>query len=467
MPQPERYDVLILGSGFGGKLLAWHMARSGRQTAVVERRWIGGSCPNIACLPSKNEIWSAKVAHLANHAAQFGTVTGPVTVDMAKVRQRKRDMVDREIALHLQNYKESGAELIMGSGRFVAPKTLEVQLNDGGTRVLTGDQVFLNLGTHAAIPNISGLQTARPLTHIEALELDYLPPHLTVLGGGYVGLELAQAYLRFGSRVTVIESGPQLMGREDSDVANEMHRILSEEGMRFLTAAETRNVNGRSGEKVSVTVRTSAGEQTIEGSDILVAAGRVPNTVGIGLEEAGIELDTRGYIRVNERLETSASDVWAIGECAGSPQFTHVSIDDFRIIKDNLAGGKESTRDRLVPYCMFTEPPLAHVGLSERDAQRQGVTARVARLPMGSVRRTATTDETQGFMKVLVGGSDDRILGFTMIGAEAGEVMTVVQTAMLADLPYPRLRDAVLAHPTMAEGLGSLFANVPPRSAQP
>ena len=467
MPQPERYDVLILGSGFGGKLLAWHMARSGRRTAVVERRWIGGSCPNIACLPSKNEIWGAKVAHLAHHAAQFGTVTGPVAVDMVKVRQRKRDMVDREIALHLQNYEQSGAELIMGSGRFVAPKTLEVQLNDGGTRALAGDQVFLNLGTHAAIPNIPGLEAARPLTHIEALELDYLPSHLIVLGGGYVGLELAQAYRRFCSRVTVIESGPQLMGREDPDIADEMQRILSDEGMRFLIAAETRKVNGRSGEEVSVAVRTSAGEQTIDGSDILVAAGRVPNTAGIGLEEAGVELDARGYIRVNERLETSASDVWAIGECAGSPQFTHVSIDDFRIIKDNLAGGKESNCDRLVPYCMFTEPPLAHVGLSERDAQRQGVTARVARLPMGSVRRTATTDETQGFMKVLVGGSDDRILGFTMIGAEAGEVMTVVQTAMLADLPYPRLRDAVLAHPTMAEGLGSLFANVPPRSAQP
>ena len=467
MSQPERYDVLVLGSGFGGKLLAWHMARSGRRTAVVERRWVGGSCPNIACLPSKNEIWSARIAHLAHHATQFGTVTGPVAIDMAKVRQRKRDMVDREIALHLQNYKQSGAELIMGSGRFVAPKTLEVQLNDGGTRVLAGDQVFLNLGTHAAIPNIPGLEAARPLTHIEALELDYLPSHLIVLGAGYVGLELAQAYRRFGSRVTVIESGPRLMGREDPDVADEMQRILRDEGMRFLVAAETRNVNGRSGEEVSVTVRTGAGEEKFEGSDILVAAGRVPNTVGIGLEEAGVELDAHGYIRVNGRLETSASDVWAIGECAGSPQFTHVSIDDFRVIKDNLAGGKESTRDRLVPYCMFTEPPLAHVGLSERDAQRQGVAARLARLPMSSVRRTATTDETQGFMKVLVGGNDDRILGFTMIGAEAGEVMTVVQTAMLADLPYPRLRDAVLAHPTMAEGLGSLFANVPPRSAQP
>jgi pyruvate/2-oxoglutarate dehydrogenase complex dihydrolipoamide dehydrogenase (E3) component len=372
-------------------------------------------------------------------------------------------MVGREITLHLHNYKTTGGELIMGSGRFVAPKTLEVQLNDGGTRVLAGDQVFLNLGTHAAIPSVPGLEAARPLTHIEALELDYLPSHLIVLGGGYVGLEMAQAYRRFGSRVTVIESGPQLMTREDPDVADEMQRILGDEGIQFLVAAETLNVQGRSGEEVSVTVRTTSGGQQIKGSDILVAAGRVPNTAGIGLEAAGVELGAHGYIRVNERLETIAPNVWAMGECAGSPQFTHVSHDDFRIITDNLAGGERSTRERLVPYCMFTDPPLAHVGLSEREAQHQGLTARVARLPTSAVLRTEATDETLGFMKALVGGSDDRILGFTMIGAEAGEVMTVVQTAMLADLPYPRLRDAVIAHPTMAEGLGPLFSNVPPR----
>ena len=467
MSEPERVEVLVLGSGFGGKLLAWHLAQSGRKTAVVERRWIGGSCPNIACLPSKNEIWSARIAHQARHAAEFGTViAGPVTTDMAKVRQRKRDMVEREIELHLHNYKTSGAELIMGSGRFVAPKTLEVHLNAGGTRVLAGDQVFLNLGTHAAIPNIPGLEAARPLTHIEALELDYLPSHLIVLGGGYVGLELAQAYRRFGSPVTVIDHAPQLVSQEDPDVADEVQRILGEEGIEFLLGAQTLSVQGRSGEEVNLTVRTTAGEQKVEGSDVLAAAGRVPNTSGIGLEEAGVELDARGYIRVNERLETTAPNVWAIGECAGSPQFTHVSIDDFRIIRDNLAGADRSTRGRLVPYCMFTEPPLAHVGLSERDARRQGEAVRVAKLPMTAVRRTATTNETQGFMKVLVGARHDRILGFTMIGAEAGEVMAAVQTAMLADMPYSRLRDAILAHPTMAEGLDSLFANVPPRPAR-
>jgi pyruvate/2-oxoglutarate dehydrogenase complex dihydrolipoamide dehydrogenase (E3) component len=428
----------------------------------VERRWIGGSCPNIACLPSKNEIFSARVAHLAKHGAQFGTQTGLVALDMAKVRQRKREMVESEVVIHLQRYKTTGAELIMGSGRFVGPKALEVSLNDGGTRLLTGEKVFLNLGSRAAVPNIAGLADTRPLTHIEALELEYAPAHLIVLGGGYVGLELAQAYRRFGSAVTVIEAGPRIMRREDPDTSEEMQRILTEEGLAFVVGAEIVRVAGRSGEKVSLIVHVNAGERTIEGTDILVAAGRVPNTAGIGLEAAGVALDEQGFIRVNERLETTAPAVWAMGDCAGSPLFTHVSYDDFRIVRDNLTGGSRSTADRLVPYCMFTEPPLAHVGLSESEAQRKGITVRVARWPMGNVLRAHTTGEVQGGMKVLVGG-DDRILGFTMIGAEAGEVVAVVQASMLGNLPYQRLRDAVIAHPTMAEGLGPLLATVPAR----
>jgi pyruvate/2-oxoglutarate dehydrogenase complex dihydrolipoamide dehydrogenase (E3) component len=461
MSRAEHFEVLILGSGQGGKLLAWHLAGAGRRTAVVERRWIGGSCPNVNCLPSKNEVWSAKVAHLARHGAQFGTLTGPVSVDMARVRQRKRDMVDRQVAGHLERYRATGVELIMGSGRFVAPRTLEVRLNDGGTRLLTGDQVFINVGTHATIPAVSGLEAARPLTNIEALELDHAPAHLIVLGGGYVGLELAQAFRRFGSRVTVIEHGPQLMGREDPDVAEEMRSILADEGIEILVSGSPLRVRGRSGEGVGLAVRTPDGEREVEGSDILVASGRTPNTAGIGLEVAGVGLDGHGYVRVNDRLETSAPDVWAMGECAGSPQFTHVSVDDFRIIRDNLAGGNRSTRDRLIPYCMFTDPALARVGPSESEVRRQGLAVRVARLPMSAVLRAETTDETRGFMKVLVGSRDDRIVGFTMIGAEAGEVVAVVQTAMLAGLPYPRLGDAVLTHPTMAEGLGPLLSNVP------
>jgi pyruvate/2-oxoglutarate dehydrogenase complex dihydrolipoamide dehydrogenase (E3) component len=466
MLQSEHYDILILGSGAGGKLLAWHLAKSGLRTAVVERRWIGGSCPNIACLPSKNEIWTAKVAHLLRHAADYGMQTGPVTVDMVAVRQRKRAMVQNFVDIHLRNYAASGAELIMGTGRFVAPKTLEVSVNDGGTRVLTGDKVFVDVGTHAAIPNIPGLEVARPLSHIEALELDHLPAHLIVLGGGYVGLELAQAYRRFGSRVTIIEQGPRIISREDPDVADQVKRILIAEHIQILESAQITGVQGRSGERVSVTVRTSSGDTIIEGSEILAAAGRIPNTTGIGLEQAGIDLDDRRYIRVNERLETSAPDVWAVGECAGSPQFTHVAEDDFRIIRDNLVGGARSTHDRLVPYCMYTDPPLAHVGLSEDEARRQGIAVRVANIPTGKVLRAQATGEIQGLMKALI-AADDRILGFTMLGAEAGEVTAVVQTAMMAGLPYAKLRDADFAHPTMAEGLGVLFSSVPPLSASP
>jgi pyruvate/2-oxoglutarate dehydrogenase complex dihydrolipoamide dehydrogenase (E3) component len=338
-------------------------------------------------------------------------------------------------------------------------------LNDGGTRVLAGDRVFLNVGTHATIPNIPGLAAAGPLTHIEMLELDRLPAHLIVLGGGYVSLEFAQAYRRFGSRVTVIEHEPQLAGREDPDVADAILQVFKTEGIDVLLSAETVRAQGRAGEHVSLLVRTPHGEQTIEGSDLLAAVGRTPNTTGIGLETAGVELDARGYIKVNDQLETTAPDVWALGECAGSAQFTHVSFDDFRIIRDNLAGGHRTTRDRLIPFCLFTDPPLARVGLSERDAGRRGVEVRVATLPMSAVLRTQTIDETHGFMKALVDAQSDRILGFTMLGPEAGEVMAVVQTAMLAGMPYPGLRDAILAHPTMAEGLGPLFAHVPPKSA--
>src|ERR1700720_2107550 len=402
MPQPERFDVLVLGSGVGGKLIAWHLAQSGHKTAVVERRWIGGACPNIACMPSKNEIANAKVAHLARHGAEHGVAAGSITVDMATVRRRKREMVERQVSAHLQKYKASGAELIMGSGRFVAPKTLEVILNGGGTRVLAGDKVFLDIGTHAAIPNVPGLEAAKPLTHVEALELDYLPQHLIVIGGGYSGLELAQACRRFGSDVTIIESGPQLMGREDIDVSQEMRRILSDEGMRVLLEAQLLEARGRSGDKVTLVVRAPSGEQNIDGSDILVTVGRVPNTVGIGLQEAGVELDGRGDIRVNDRLETSAPDVWALGECAGSPQFTHISEDDFRVIRDNLAGGNRTTRGRLIPFCLFTDPQLARVGLNETEARSRGLSVRVAKLPMAAVLRTRTTGETRGFMKVLV-----------------------------------------------------------------
>ncbi|MET0198442.1 MAG: FAD-dependent oxidoreductase [Rhodococcus fascians] len=459
----EQLDALILGSGNGGMYLAWHLAQSGQRTAVVERRWIGGSCPNINCLPTKNEISSAKAVDLARHAEAFGIDTGVVTVDMERVRQRKRDMVDDMIDGTRKRYESSGAELVMGSGRFVASRTIEVHLNDGGVRTLTAERIFLNLGTHAALPQVPGLADTQPMTNIELLEVDYAPPHLIVLGGGYVGIELAQAYRRFGSRVTIIQHGPQIAAQEDDDVADELRQMLSDDGIAVVESAEAVAVHGRSGSEVAVVVRTPSGEQRIDGSDVLVATGRVPNTTGIGLDVAGVSVDTRGFLEVNERLETSAPGVWGIGECcAGHEQFTHVSFDDYRIIRDNLAGGRRSSGDRLIPRCMFTDPPLARVGITEREAHRDGVEVRVARLSLSAVLRTQTTGETRGFMKALV-GVDDLIVGFTMFGAEAGEVMAVVQMAMLARMPYQGLRDAVLAHPTMAEGLGTLFSEVPAR----
>jgi pyruvate/2-oxoglutarate dehydrogenase complex dihydrolipoamide dehydrogenase (E3) component len=400
-------------------------------------------------------------------AARFGTIVKDATIDMARVRGRKQEMIDREIELHLSAYRDSGAELIMGNGRFSAPKTIEVTLNTGGTRLLTGKEIVLNVGSRAAIPDTPGLREANPLTHIEALELNEVPPHLIVLGGGYTGVEMAQAFVRFGSRVTIIEAGPRIMGREDADVSDEMATLLQDEGTNILTNTRAMRVAGLSGDTVTVTAQTDGAEQQIRGSHVLVAAGRIANTADIGLDAAGVKVDSRGFVEVDERLKTTTDGVWAIGECAGSPQFTHVSVDDFRIVRDNMAGQHHTTKGRLVPHVMFTDPPLARVGLSESEARYGGISVRIAKLPVRRVLRTLATDEARGFMKVLVSAKDDRILGFAMIGSEAGEVMAVIQTAMLADLPYTKLRDAVFAHRSMAEGLGPLFENVPRRELLP
>ncbi len=366
----ESYKNVIIGSGEGGKYLAWHLAQSGQKTVVVERRWIGGSCPNINCLPSKNEIWSAKVAALVRQANSFGSTTGPTSIDMAAVLKRKREMVEGLIAMHLDRYQATGAELVMGEAKFAGREAIEVTLNAGGTRTLFGERIFLNLGTHASSPSAPGLAESRPLTNIELLELDRLPEHLIVIGGGYVGLEFAQAYRRFGSRVTIIQRAPQLLERADPDVAAEVQRMLGDEGIEVLVSAEIARVEGLSGVGLKVIVRTTTEEKIIEASDILVATGRTPNTAGIGLEALGIELDSRGFVKVNDRLETTAPEVWGLGECAGSPQFTHVSLDDFRIILDNLAGGNR-THARSPDPLLFVYGPASRSYRSYRDRGRK------------------------------------------------------------------------------------------------
>jgi pyruvate/2-oxoglutarate dehydrogenase complex dihydrolipoamide dehydrogenase (E3) component len=457
MAHPEEYEVVVLGSGAAGKLLAWALASRGRRTAVVERRYVGGACPNIACLPSKNVIHGAKVVSYFRRAAEFGVSTGEWKVDMAAVRDRKRTMVDGLVALHLEKYRESGAGLVMGHGRFVGPRTIEVALNAGGTRTLRGRTVIVDTGSRARIDDTPGLADSRPLTHVEALELDQLPGHLIVLGGGYVGLELAQAFRRFGGRVTVVERNGALIHREDPDVTEAIERLFRDEGIEVLTGTAVDRVEGRSGE--SVRLHTSRG--AVEGTHLLVAGGRTPNTDGIGLEVAGVETDERGHVRVDERLRTTAEGVWAVGDCAGSPYFTHIGEDDFRVVLADLTGGDRVTTGRQVPYCLFTDPELARVGLSEREARERGVGYRLAKIPLEAVLRARTLSETRGFLKALIEQGGDRILGFTAFGAEAGEVMAVVQVAMLAGLPYTALRDAVLTHPTMAEGLAGLFASAP------
>jgi len=460
MPETVRYEALIIGSGEAGKYMAWTLAKAGHHTAVIERKLVGGSCPNIACLPSKNIIRSAKVASFAHRAQEFGLEIGSPTTNMASVQRRKRKMVADLIQVHLDRYKASGAELIMGAARFTAPRTVEVSLNAGGSKTIAGERVFLNVGTRATIPDVPGLAATQPMTHVEVLDLDRLPEHLIVMGGGFVALELAQAMRRLGSRVTVIEKNRQLVSKEDSDVGAALLDLFRDEGIEVLLDTEVSKVEGRSGQQVRVRVRDAKGERVIEGSDLLVATGRTANTRGLDLDQAGVELDERGYIKVNHRLETTAPNVWAMGDCAGSPHFTHVAFDDFRIVRDNLNGGNRTTEGRLIPFCLFTDPELARVGLNESEANSRGIAYRVANMPMAAILRTRTLSEPRGFVKMLIDAHSDRILGFTVFGVEASELLAAVQTAMLGDLPYTALRDAIFTHPTMSEGLTVLLASV-------
>ena len=460
----REYDLLVLGSGEGGKFVAWTLAKTGMKTAVIERKYIGGSCPNIACLPSKNLIHSAKVASYFFRSEEFGISKDNCRINMAAVRERKRQMVDELVEMHLNFYKSSGAELVMGFGQFVGPKTIEVTSADGTKRLVRGKHVVINTGTRATIDATPGLKEAEPLTHVEALELEQIPRHLLVIGGGYVGLELSQAMRRFGSRVTIIERNPRLVQREDADISQALHELFKDEGIDVLTNVRINRVEGKSGQSVKLLASQNGSEIILEGSHLLVATGRTSNTSGIGLDLAGVALTDGGHVKVNERLETTAPGVWAVGDCAGSPHFTHISFDDFRVVRDNILGSQRATSGRQVPFCMFTDPEFARIGLSETEANERGIAYRLAKIPMAAVLRTRTLSETRGFLKALVDAKSDHILGFTVFGVGAGEIMGVVQVAMLAGLPFTVLRDAVFTHPTLAEGLIPLFTSVPPVS---
>ncbi|RSL16250.1 pyruvate/2-oxoglutarate dehydrogenase complex dihydrolipoamide dehydrogenase (E3) component [Edaphobacter aggregans] len=461
MSTPEQYDAIVIGSGEAGKFIAWHLASQGSRVIAIEKDAMGGACPNVACLPSKNIVHSAKVASYFQRGSEFGIVHGDWRVDMDAVRARKRKMVDGLHEVHQNNFKKNGAEFVMGFGSLTGPKTVQVDLNAGGTRALTADKIFIDTGSRATLDPIPGLRESRPLTHIEALELDILPDHLLVLGGGYVGLELAQAIRRFGSRVTVIERNPTLAHREDPDVSEAIQQLFHDEGIDIITSATISSIEGISGANVKLHLTLPTGSSILEGTHLLVATGRTPNTQNMGLELAGVQTTPSGHIQVNDRLETTAPGIWAMGDCAGSPHFTHISFDDFRTVRDNLAGANRSTTNRQVPSCTFTDPELAHVGLSETEARQQGIAYRLTRLPMLAVLRTRTLSETRGFLKALI-APDDRILGFTAFGTGAGELLPAVQLAMANNLPYTAIRNLIISHPTLAEGLVSLFSAVPP-----
>ncbi len=455
----EHFDVLIFGSGEAGKYLSWTLGGEGKRVALIERRYIGGSCPNIACLPSKNVVHSAKVAWYARRLNEFGLNLPAPGIDMSVVRDRKRTMVNGLINTHNQRFNANHVEFIFGRGVFVGPREISVDLQEGGKRLLSADTVIVSTGSRAAVPDIPGLRSAQPMTHVEELELDTLPDHLLVLGAGYVGLEFAQAMARFGSKVTVIDRSARFLPHEDEDVAVELGQLLIADGVQFLFGSAIESVTGHSGDSVEVRVSGADGQKVLKATHILAATGRAPNTEGIGLDMAGIELDAAGHIKVNASLQTTAEGVYAVGDCAGSPHFTHIAYDDYRTVYQTLKGDSRVTTGRQVPYTLFTDPELAHVGLHEDDAKRQGISYRLAKIPMAAVLRTRTLGETKGFLKALI-ADDDRILGFTALGVGAGELLAPVQLAMSAGLPYTALRDLIVTHPTMTEGLVFLFSGV-------
>jgi pyruvate/2-oxoglutarate dehydrogenase complex dihydrolipoamide dehydrogenase (E3) component len=456
--KPEHFDALVLGTGQAGKPLALDLGGAGRRTAVIEREYVGGTCVNVGCTPTKTMVASARVAYLARRAADYGVRCGPVAVDIAQVRQRKRKIVDDfRTGGQRRLEKADNVELVFGEARFTAAKVVEVKLKAGGARTLTADTIFINTGCRPARPAITGLDSIQALDSTSIMELDALPDHLVVLGGGYVGLEFGQMFRRFGSAVTVVQRGKQLLGHEDPDVAAEVLKVLQEDGIDILLETEATRVQA-AGQGVVLQLRGPAGDRTVTGSHLLIAAGRVPNSDRLNLAATGVDVDGHGFIPVNDRLQTNVPGIYALGDVHGGPAFTHISYDDYRIIRNNLLRGGQSTRkDRLVPYTVYIDPQLGRIGLTEQEARAQGRTIKVAKIPMTWVARALETAETRGLIKAIVDAQSQQILGAAVLAIEGGEIMSMLEIAMMGKLPYTALEDGIFAHPALAEGLNTLF----------
>ena len=457
----ERFDAIIIGAGQSGGPLSTALANAGWKVAIIEERYVGGTCINDGCTPTKTMVASARVAYLAGRSGGYGVHTGPVSVDLGEVRRRKDGIVESFRAGSRNRIEQAGVDLVRGQARFTGPKTLDVRLQAGGSRQLAAEKIFINAGARPRDLQIEGAETVRYLNSSTIMELDEIPAHLMIIGGGYVALEFGQMFRRFGSQVTMIQRGSQLLTREDPDIAEAVLKILQEDGVEVLLNASTRRVAQDPKGAICLSVETPEGERILEGSHLLAAVGRAPNSDRLDLPAAGIETARDGSIRVNEFLETNVPGIYALGDINGGPAFTHISYDDFRILKTNLLeGGRASTRGRLVPYTVFIDPQLGRIGLGEGEAREQGKNVKVARLPMTGIARTIEIDQTRGFMKAVVDADTQQILGAAVLGVEGGEIMAMLEIAMLGKLAYPALRDAVFAHPTLAESLNNLFASV-------